>query len=398
MPLTPGAKLGHFEILSAIGEGGMGEVYRAHDDKLGRDVAIKVIRADAIESSDRRERFVREAKAAAVLNHPNIATVYEIDEADGLIFIAMELIEGVKLSDWIASGNLSTERAIEIAIDVAEGLSAAHAKNIVHRDLKPANIMILEDGRPKIIDFGLAKLLETGSEAETATKAQAMMGTVAYMSPEQARSGEIDHRSDLFSFGIVLYEMLVGEKPFEGPSAPETLSAIINVSAPRLPSTLTSFQPILDRCLAKDPGARYPGAREVSAALREKRPQESSRPNKTPWVLAAVAAVAIVSAVFLTREGGGPSGTPRIANPTLVTRAIGVEDYPAWSPDGGTLAYAASTNPSFTANWDVWVSQVRGEQPLNRTADHLGDDRFPSWSPDGSGLLSGPLGAAAAST
>ena len=217
MPLTPGTKLGHFEILSAIGEGGMGEVYRAPTTtSSGGDVAIKVIRADAIESSDRRERFVREAKAAAVLNHPNIATVYEIDEADGLTFIAMELIEGVKLSDLIASGNLSTERAIEIAIDVAEGLSAAHAKNIVHRDLKPGNIMILEDGRPKIIDFGLAKLLETGSEAETATKGQAMMGTVAYMSPEQARSGEIDHRSDVFSFDVVLYEMLVGEKTFRG--------------------------------------------------------------------------------------------------------------------------------------------------------------------------------------
>ena len=344
MPLTPGTKLGHFEILSAIGEGGMGEVYRAHDDKLGRDVAIKVIRADAIESTDRRERFVREAKAAAVLNHPNIATVYEIDEADGLTFIAMELIEGVKLSDLIASGNLSTERAVEIAIDVAEGLSAAHAKNIVHRDLKPANIMILEDGRPKIIDFGLAKLLETGSEAETATKAQAMMGTVAYMSPEQARSGEIDHRSDLFSFGIVLYEMLTGEKPFEGPSAPETLNAIINVSALRLPSTLASFQPILDRCLAKDAGARYTGAREITAA-RGTRPGETSRRNKAPWVLAAVAA-AIVAAVFLSREIGGPSGTPRIANPILVTRAIGVEDHPAWSPDGETLAYSASTNPN----------------------------------------------------
>ena len=232
MPLTLGTKLGHFEILSAIGEGGMGEVYRARDDKLGRDVAIKVIRADAIESSDRRERFIREAKAAALLNHPNIATVYEIDEANGLIFIAMELIDGVKLSELIATRQLSTERVVEIAIDIAEGLSAAHARNIVHRDLKPANVMILEDGRVKIIDFGIAKLLETGSEAETATKTHTMLGTVAYMSPEQARSVEIDHRSDLFSFGIVLYEMLTGANPFGGPSTPETLSAIINASAP----------------------------------------------------------------------------------------------------------------------------------------------------------------------
>ncbi len=217
---------------------------------------------------------------------------------------------------------------VEIAIDIAEGLSAAHARNIVHRDLKPANVMILEDGRVKIIDFGIAKLLETGSEAETATKTHTMLGTVAYMSPEQARSVEIDHRSDLFSFGIVLYEMLTGANPFGGPSAPETLSAIINASAPRLPSMLASIQPILDRCLAKDVDARYNHAREIATALRGTKLGETSRRSRAPWVVAAVAAV-VVAAVLLSGDGSAPAGTPRIANPTLVTRAVGVEDHSA---------------------------------------------------------------------
>ncbi len=390
MPLTPGSKLGHFEITAALGEGGMGEVYRARDEKLGRDVAIKVIRGDALESAERRERFIREAKAAAALNHPNIATIYEIDEASGLTFIAMELIEGVKLSDRIASRNLRPERAIEIGIDVAEGLDHAHAKHIVHRDLKPANIMILTNGRAKIIDFGLAKLLESqetsGTEAETATKGGTLIGTVAYMSPEQARSKDVDHRSDLFSFGVILHEMLTGKKPFAGLSAPETMSAIINEPAPRLPPGLASYQPILDRCLAKEAAARYQSAGDVADELRNIDRKESPRKRINPWALAAAGAI-VLALVFFRPDRDATSDVPRLSNPTLVTRAEGVEDYPAWSPDGETIAYAASRNPNpsrASANWDIWVAQVRGQQPLNRTADHLGDDRFPSWSPDGS--------------
>jgi serine/threonine protein kinase len=213
-----------------------------------------------------------------------------------------------------------------------------------------------------------------------------LIGTVAYMSPEQARSQDVDHRSDLFSFGVILHEMLTGRKPFAGPSAPETMSAIINEPAPRLPPGLASYQPILNRCLAKEAAARYQSAGDVADELRNIDRKESPRKRITPWALAAAGAV-VLALVFFRPDRDATSDVPQLSNPTLVTRAEGVEDYPAWSPDGETIAYVASRNPNTfraSANWDIWVGQVRGQQPLNRTADHLGEDRFPSWSPDGS--------------
>jgi serine/threonine protein kinase len=214
-----GRTLSHYKVLDELSRGGMGIVYRALDTKLDREVALKVLPPELVADPERKRRFIQEAKAAAKLNHPHIGMVFEIDDADGTTFIAMELIRGEPLKDVMNKGRLSPTRALELATEVAEGLALAHDKGIVHRDLKPANIVVTGDGHAKIIDFGLAKLLEPfsgeGSDVKTAIRGETnpgkVMGTVSYMSPEQARGRKVDHRSDVFTFGIVLHEMLTGQ-------------------------------------------------------------------------------------------------------------------------------------------------------------------------------------------
>ncbi len=277
-----GRTLSHYKILSEISRGGMGIVYRAVDVKLDREVALKVLPPELVADSERKRRFVQEAKAAAKLEHPHIGVVHEIDETDGVTFIAMELIRGEQLRDTIAKGPVPLRRALEIATDIAEGLSKAHDEGIVHRDLKPANIMVTEDGHTKIIDFGLAKLVEPmsgeDSGVETAirgdTETGKVMGTISYMSPEQARGTTVDHRTDIFSFGIVLYDMLTGEPPFKAPSGPETSppSSMLrrHQSGPSVADDAApELQRILDKCLAKEPDNRYQLAREACADLEQ---------------------------------------------------------------------------------------------------------------------------------
>jgi serine/threonine protein kinase len=240
-----GKTFSHYKVLEEISRGGMGIVYRALDTKLDRAVALKVLPPDLVSDHSRRGRFVQEAKAAAALSHPHIATVFDVDEAEGAWFIAMELIEGEKLSELLRRDRLPLSRALELATEVAEGLSRAHEKGIVHRDLKPANLMVTRDGHIKIIDFGLAKLVEplrggtAESEAQTGVKGHThpgqVMGTVSYMSPEQARGRDVDSRSDIFTFGVVLYEMVTGTLAFPGESAADTLSSILSKPAPALP-------------------------------------------------------------------------------------------------------------------------------------------------------------------
>ena len=213
-----GQTLSHYKILAEISRGGMGIVYRAIDTKLNREVAIKILPPELVRDPERKRRFIQEAQSAAALHHPHIAVIHEIDEADGVTFIAMELIEGDKLSDVLSQERLPVARTLELVTKVAEGLALAHEKGVVHRDLKPANIMVTKQGHAKIIDFGLAKLVEPlgGGDAEAATAARAetdpgkVMGTLSYMSPEQARGSRVDHRSDIFSLGVVLHEMLTG--------------------------------------------------------------------------------------------------------------------------------------------------------------------------------------------
>ena len=287
-PLIQGTRLGHYQILSQIGAGGMGEVYLAHDTKLDRQIAIKLLPADLASKPDRLRRFVQEAKATAALNHPNIAHVYEIDEADGYHFIAMEFIEGATLREKIQE-RTSLAKLLRYLQHAAEGLAKAHAAGIVHRDLKPDNIMITSEGHTKVLDFGLAKLLGpeaglSGSEDDTQIKLNSpgttpgvVMGTVGYMSPEQAqgKTAELDSRSDIFSFGCILFEAATGNKPFAGESVIKTLHKLVYEPAPALsefnPSAPKELQRIVRRCLEKDPEDRYQSIKDVSVELRQLR-------------------------------------------------------------------------------------------------------------------------------
>jgi eukaryotic-like serine/threonine-protein kinase len=285
-PPLIGRSLGRYEIVEEISRGGMGVVYRARDVRLNRDVALKVLPGDLVTDPARRARFVQEAQAASALEHPHIAVIHEIDEVDGISFIAMELVRGEKLSDLTARGALAPGRALDLAVEVAEGLSRAHDKGIVHRDLKPANVMLTEDGHAKIIDFGLAKLVDVlsgDSAGPTVMKSETdpgmVLGTVSYMSPEQARGTKVDHRSDIFSFGVLLHEMLTGRPPFRGNTAIDTMHAILHSPVPPLPPLGGSVTPeatgdlqrILDKSLAKDPDDRYQGMRDIVVDLRAAR-------------------------------------------------------------------------------------------------------------------------------
>lgn len=277
----------------------MGIVYRALDIKLNRHVALKVLPPALVQDEEWRRRFVQEARAAAALQHPNIATVFEIGEADGITFIAMELIEGEPLSDVLARERLALERCLQLAEEIAGGLSRAHEKGVVHRDLKPSNIMVGRDGHPKIIDFGVAKLIEIldaeSSEAATAikeTRPGEVLGTVAYMSPEQAKGKSVDHRSDIFSFGIVLQEMLSGHSPFDRETVAETLAAILKESPAKLSGDAEKLQGISDNCLAKDPESRYQAMDVVVEELRAKS-EPATGARRWKKLLVAVALLAV---------------------------------------------------------------------------------------------------------
>jgi dienelactone hydrolase/predicted Ser/Thr protein kinase len=267
--------LSHYRIEEEIGRGGMGVVYRAIDTRLERPVAIKMLAADATADVDRHRRFVQEARSASALNHPGIVTIYDIDEQDGTTFIAMELVDGTPLDRLLARGPLPVDQALDYAVQMASGLEVAHRAGIVHRDLKPANIMVTRDRRAKILDFGLAKLLERGPDEATltvlGTRSGVIMGTAGYMSPEQAQGRPVTVRSDVFSFGAVLYELFAGCRPFTGDSELALLSAILRDEPPPLqrvrPGIPAQIGALVERCLAKDPGVRFANAGEVRAAL-----------------------------------------------------------------------------------------------------------------------------------
>jgi serine/threonine protein kinase/tetratricopeptide (TPR) repeat protein len=287
-----GRSLGHYRITAAIGAGGMGEVYRATDTTLGRDVAIKMLPAAVAQDPERLARFEREARSLAALNHPNIVTIYAVEEHGGSRFLAMELVEGETLDTLLAPGGLPLSRFFEISVPLADALSAAHERGIVHRDLKPGNVMVTREGRVKVLDFGLAKLeaadsnpnltsTPTESRVELTSEGQ-VFGTVAYMSPEQTRGGKVDARSDVFSLGIVLYQMVTGERPFRGASAVDMISAILRDTPPSVTDRRSDLPPhlarILRRCLEKDPRDRYQTSRDVHNELRDLRNETSAAP------------------------------------------------------------------------------------------------------------------------
>src|SRR5512143_399573 len=318
MALSAGTRLGSYEIVAPLGAGGMGEVYRARDSRLRREVAIKVLPSETASDVQRRERFEQEARSASALNHPNILTIYDIGEADGAIYIAMELIDGKTVRELVASGDpLPARKMLDIAAQSAEGLAKAHAAGIIHRDLKPENLMVSKDGYVKILDFGLAKLTEPDSQDGSAlptavagpTQPGTVMGTSGYMSPEQASGQPVDFRSDQFTLGAILYEMATGSRAFQRKTGAETLVAIIREEpeplSQRAPKVPAPVRWIVERCLAKDPEERYASTKDLARDLKSVRDHltetsasgaiEAAEPAKIRrrgWVMPTVLALA----------------------------------------------------------------------------------------------------------
>jgi serine/threonine-protein kinase len=325
-----GRTLSHFRILAKLGEGGMGVVYRAEDEKLRRPVALKVLPPDLVGNEERRLRFLREARAAAAVSHPNIATIHEVGEADGIVFIAMELVEGPTLRSLIGGKPLPTRQALRIAVQVTEALAKAHQAHVIHRDLKPDNVVVGADGQVKLLDFGLAKLLEEerpGDDAQASrlatisgemTREGKVLGTAAYMSPEQARGEPVDARSDIFSFGVTLYEMATGKAPFEGRTSLDVLSAIIQkepvAPAAANPGIPPKLEEIIRKCLEKDAADRYQHAVDLVVDLRQLRKTTDSgvtvtaarKDRRAIWIAGgAAAAVALTLMIALALSNGG---------------------------------------------------------------------------------------------
>src|SRR5215475_5762784 len=339
MIIPPSTVINHYEVVSLLGAGGMGEVYLAEDPRLGRRVAIKVLPAEFARDSDRLRRFEQEARATSSLNHPNILTVYDIGDHEGSPYIVAELLEGEELSELIKQGAIAQRKAVDYARQIVEGLAAAHAKGVVHRDLKPENLFITNDGRLKILDFGLAKLTQVdGSQAQTDiptrrvnTDPGVVMGTVGYMSPEQLKGRAVDQRSDIFAFGAILYEMLSGRRAFHGESAAETMSAILKEDPPELSQTNQNVSPALERlvnrCLEESPESRFHSASDLAFALDALSGSSSSFdktisvgtagfPSRTSERLIWIAAVALLLVIAIALAFSNFRRAPN-ASPTL---------------------------------------------------------------------------------
>jgi serine/threonine protein kinase/Tol biopolymer transport system component len=359
MALSSGTRLGPYEILSPLGAGGMGEVYRAKDTRLEREVAIKVLPEALSADPDALARFEREAKAVAALSHPNILGVYDLGREGATSYAAMELLTGETLRERLAEGALPQRKALEYGLQIAQGLAAAHEKGIVHRDLKPENLFVTSDGRVKILDFGLAKVAAVGSEntrsptAVAATEPGTVMGTVGYMSPEQVRGKPADARSDIFSFGSVLYEMLSGERAFRGDSAAETMAAIAQKDPPELSESGGRFPPAVERvlrhCLEKRPEERFDTAHDLAFALETalggpstpRVPAALERPHRRAWrsVFGVVVVAAALGAGVLV---GGRLLRPPAPQFRLITYHRGYIESARFSPDGQTVVYGAT--------------------------------------------------------
>jgi Tol biopolymer transport system component len=408
MTIPAGTAFGPYEVVCLIGAGGMGEVYRAHDPRIGRDVALKVLAARAADPDELR-RFEQEARAIGQLNHPNILTIHDAGRlpSDGVVadapFIVTELLEGHTLRHRLAQGRMDPTEAIVDALQVARGLAAAHERGIVHRDLKPENLFVLPDGRLKILDFGIAKLAATATATDVTvayadvTRAGVMVGTPGYMSPEQLRGERVGPQSDVFAFGVILYEMLAGARPFAGDKGADRIGATLRDDpaplAGRAPGVPQGLEGIVRRCLEKRPEDRFPSARDLVVALEAVAASQAGASSPPPAaagqrtaVFAAAGAVllllASVGAWLVGREPDAPSTTahstpaPRVT-PFLASDAI--EDDPAWSPAGNLIAYVSDA----TGNADIWICDPSGSNPINLTAQHTGVDSVPAWSPDG---------------
>jgi serine/threonine protein kinase/Tol biopolymer transport system component len=407
-------RLGPYRIVEKIGEGGMGVVYKAHDDRLNRSVAVKVLAHDTIRDSQTRQRFAQEARTASALNHPNIVHIYDVGSEDGYDFIAMEYVQGQPLSRAIHRKPLDWRTAVQYGIQIAGALDAAHAAGILHRDLKPGNIMVAEGGAGratsvKVLDFGLAKLLEPpprepGEDPDLAqtrtefnpTSPGIAVGTPLYMSPEQASGRPLDPRSDIFAFGTVMYEMITGETPFQGDSHAAVMASLLR-DEPKPPTHLLPQTPVeveraILRCLRKDPERRFQSMREVRLALEDVLEQPvtlasqiavaavPARKRPTwPLILAAAAVIAVLAGAAWWRFGGF---APRASDTALtrLTSDSGLSTDPALSADGKLLAFASDR--SGEGNLSIWLRQTGGGEPVRLTHGGANDSQ-PAFSPDG---------------
>ncbi len=410
--VTVGETVSHYRILEKLGSGGMGVVYRAHDERLDRDVALKVLPPECVADPNRKRRFIQEARAASALNHPNIITIYDIDEADGVHFIAMEYVKGKTLDQLIARHGLRVGEALKHAVEMAAALAKAHSAGIVHRDLKPSNVMVTDDGLVKVLDFGLAKLTELAptGEAETVATAEprteegTVVGTVGYMSPEQAEGKPVDARSDIFSFGSVLYEMLTGARAFQGETKASTIAAILreepkplSQGAQNLPREL---ERVVKRCLRKDREHRFQTMADLKVALEELKEESDSgelgrvaavdrkRQRWWPWAAGAAAVLLSLGLVWWLREGAPPEDLTPV--PLIST---GNSCCQTFSPDGTKVAFSwtgerdvNSDASAGTAHWEIYVKQIGAPgNPIKLTTTPVGVSWGAidaEWSPD----------------
>lgn len=403
-----GRTIGHYEILEKLGEGGMGVVYKARDTRLNRLVALKLLPSEKLNDEDRLRRFTQEARTASALNHPNIVTIHDItvESEAGVHFIVMEYVAGKTLDQLIPRKGMRLAEVLKISVQIADAIASAAAAGVIHRDIKPGNIMVTENGHVKVLDFGLAKLSEraAGNEQDTATlidepehartREGTVIGTVSYMSPEQAEGKPLDPRSDIFSFGAVLYEMVTGQRAFRGDTSMSTISSILRddpqPAGQASPDVPRDLEKIIARCLRKDPGRRFQTMADVRVALLELKeesesgripapaPASAGRPKRTA-IYAASVAILGVAAVFLLLRSRQP-----IAPPTNQMRSVpftsysGVQRNPTFSPDGNQIAFSWNGGQGDTTS--IYVKMIGTESSLRLTT---GDDAFPAWAPDG---------------
>src|SRR5262245_37415817 len=401
MTLTPGVKLGPYEIRSEIGAGGMGEVYRVHDGRLGRDVALKILPESFSHDYDRLHRFEQEARAVAALNHPNIVAVFDVGQHNGSPFLVSELLEGESLRAVLDRTRLTQRKTIDYGVQIAQGLAAAHEKGIVHRDLKPENVFVARDGRIKILDFGLAKLAPKASvlagaadgvtRTSSQTAAGVVLGTASYMAPEQVRGENADPRTDIFAFGAVLYEMLSGKRAFRRDTPAETMTAVLKEDPPELEDSSHPVSPALDRivrrCLEKDPEQRFQSARDLSfalSALSGTDPSSAARlaklPRRVPLLLLlsmALALIAVAVATWFVARGPSASGRMQFAITTP-----GEVSHMALSRDGSMLAFVSPEENSAVPM--LYVQRI-GSADAKLLPGTEGAS-YPFWSPDGTTL------------
>src|SRR5882724_4738985 len=426
-----GKQISHYQVVSRIGRGGMGEVFLAHDTSLGRKVALKLLRSDFTRNEERLRRFEQEARAASALNHPNILTIHEIGHDGSLHFMATEYVEGETLRQRLSRARLTVGQTLDVAIQVASALAAAHQAGIIHRDIKPENIMVRTDGNVKVLDFGLAKLAQPktiDTAAPTLPKVETepgvVMGTVSYMSPEQARGLTVDTRTDIWSLGVMIYEMAAGRQPFEGETASDVMSLILQKeplplahSSPQVPAEL---ERIVRKALRKDREERYQTIKDLLIDLRNLRKElelsaemERSAPptgramssgqsaaatahsassaeyivteikqhkRAAALILGTIIIVSAVGFYLLSRRSPATKDASlRNATFTQLTDQSGPEYFPSLSPDGKSFVYAGYAS----GNWDIYLQRVGGKNPINLTKDSAADDTQPGFSPDG---------------